>query len=297
MAGLQITPGSTGNPIPSATTTRTSVSADAAAVSSSTVRTTGADSAAAGSGESSAVDRAIADSRKRAQEQDTREAQQRRQEETLENVVSRSSDGDTVQVSDEGAEELIESTEGAVVSMEQSAAGETESRISEEDITIEPVEAPEITPIEPPEITPVEESEVAPTAEAEAALTAEEDEDAASSVVTSFTGYTDQQVEQMYLEGEITQNEYNTEIARREEAREADSERGRQVNEDMRRLGEADSRTRMADFAIDTAVNSGNDRISLDDRLQAVDSVFEDRRDAVRREQEAGRLWDYQLQV
>ena len=278
MAGLQITPGTPGISAPTAPTTRTGSSVDGTAVNSS--RPDSTENRTPVQREESAVDRAVVDRREKEQADRARESEQKNREETLENVVSVSEDGDTVQVSDEGSRELDESASGTVISQTDR---EPETSRFEEDIEIEPITPPEITPIEAPEIA----SETAAAEETESA-----DRD-----ITSFAGYTDQQVEQMYLEGEISQNDYNNEIARREEMEASEREEREQLSRDMGRLDERASRNEMADFAIENAVESGNDKIGLNERLQAVDSLFEDRVNATRRQEEAGRLWDYQLRA
>ncbi len=278
MAGLQITPGTPGISAPTAPTTRTGSSVDGTAVNSSKLDST--ENRTPVQREESAVDRAVVDRREKEQADRARETEQKNREETLENVVSVSEDGDTVQVSDEGSRELDESASGTVISQTDR---EPETSRFEEDIEIEPITPPEITPIEAPEIA----SETAAAEETESA-----DRD-----ITSFAGYTDQQVEQMYLEGEISQNDYNNEIARREEMEASEREEREQLSRDMGRLDERASRNEMADFAIENAVENGNDKIGLNERLQAVDSLFEDRVNATRRQEEAGRLWDYQLRA
>ncbi|MCR5098088.1 MAG: hypothetical protein K6B14_03980 [Lachnospiraceae bacterium] len=276
MAGLQITPVTPGISTPTAPTTRTGGPA-AEGTTVDTVKNSATEIRTPAQREESAVDRAITENTEKERTDRTRETEQQRREDALENVVSVSDDGDTVQVSDEGAQELSESTSGAVISQRQS---EAEALRDEEDIEIEPVEAPEIEPIEAPEITPVT-----------------TDTDDEKREITSFVGYTDQQVEQMYLKGEISQNDYNNEIARREELEASDRADKEQFNRDMGRLEEADSRTERADFAIENAIENGNERIGLDQRMQAVDDLFEGRQNEARRQEEAGRLWDYQLQV
>ena len=278
MAGLQITPGMSGISAPTAPTTRTATPADSVSTGTSQVSSTAIRTPEQREG---SVDRAVNERREREQTARTQETEKQRETAALENVVSVSEDGDTVQVSDDGATELSESTEGAVVSTAAAEADAT--RGVEEDIEIEPIEAPEIEPIEAPEITPI--TATTDTADSQAAN------------ITSFVGYTDQQVEQMYLEGEISQNDYNNEIARREEIEQGRRDEAERFGETMGRLEEADSRVERADFAIESAIKSGNEKIGLNERLSAVDSVFEERESAVRRQQEAGRLWDYQLQV
>lgn len=277
MAGLQITPGAPGISTPTAPTTRPGASTEGGATVDAS-RTGATEIRTPAQRGDNAVERAITDKNESERADRTAEAQKQRREETLENVVSVSDDGDTVQVSDEGAQELTDSETGAVISQRQP---EDNVLRDEEDIEIEPIEAPEIEPIEAPEITPV---------------TTDDKEDQKREI-TSFVGYTDQQVEQMYLEGEISQNDYNNEIARREELEASGREDREQFNNTMGRLEEADSRTEMADFAIETAVEKGNEKIGLNERMKAVDSLFEDRQNVARRQEEAGRLWDYQLQA
>ena len=291
MAGLQITPGVPGNLTPTAPTTRAASSVDATTAASAMTSST--EIRTPNSRDTSAVDEATTRQREKERTDSVRESAIQRREEALENVVSRSEDGDTLQVSEDGATEQKESTDGAVLSKTE----ETETdRTAEEDIAIEPVEAPEIEPIEVPEIEAAEEVSSAEEAALKEEAAAEASEEEASNI-TSFVGYTDQQVQQMYIEGEISQNDYNNEIARREEERQSRMEELDKLGSDMGRLREADSRVGRADFAIEKATESGNDRIGLNERLQAVDDVFTEREAAVRRQQEAGRLWDYQLQV
>ena len=275
MAGLQITPGTPGISTPTAPTTRPSGSSEGTTVDSN--RTGATEVRTPAQRGDNAVDRAITERNDRERTDRTRETEKQRREDNLENVVSVSDDGDTVQVSDEGALELSESETGAVISQ---GGNETGTVRDEEDIEVEPIEAPEIEPIEAPELEPIT-----------------NDTDTEKREITSFVGYTDQQVEQMYLEGEISQNDYNNEIARREEMEASDREDREQFNYEMGRLEEADTRTEMADFAIESAVESGNEKIGLNERMKAVDALFEGRQDAARRQEEAGRLWDYQLQA
>ncbi len=275
MAGLQVSPVTPGISTPTAPTTRTGGPAEGTAVGAK--RTGATEIGTPAQRGDNAVDRAITEKNDRDRADRTRETERQRTEDNLENVVSVSDDGDTVQVSDEGAQELTESTSGAVVSQRQT---EAEALRDEEDIEIEPIEAPEIEPVEAPELTPI----------------AEETE-TAKREITSFAGYSDKQIEQMYLKGEISQNDYNMELARREELESAERADREQFNYEMGRLEEADTRTEMADFAIKSGIENGNEKIGLNERMKAVESVFEDRQNAARRQEEAGRLWDYQLQA
>ena len=277
MAGLQITPASPGISTPAAFTTRSVNSSESLAADADRITTDTNNVRTEDRTKDTPVDKAVEDRREKERTDSARETEKQRTEENLDNVVSVSEDGDTVQVSEDGATELEESASGAVVSRTDS---EDKAVIrEEEDIEIEPVEAPEIEPIEAPEIEPVNNAT-----------------DTDKRQINSFVGYTDQQVEQMYLEGEISQNDYNTEIARREEVEEARKAEGDKFSSDMTRLGEIDSRSERADIAIDMAVKSGNENIGIKERLDAVDSTFNEK-DTARRQEEAGRLWDIQLRA
>ncbi len=312
MAGLQITPDMTGISTPIAPTTRTnavaenvSIEANASQVASNDIRTPV-------KREPSAVDSAITGKQDRQAAESGREIAEQRREAALENVVSRSEDGDTVQVSDDGEKELTESRSGSVVELERMAAADDlrDERTAEEDIALEPIEAPEIEPIKAPEVKPTAAPEIEPieveipktdTAAAKSTDTETAVRDTESNTVreniTSFVGYSDQQVEQMYLEGEISQSTYNREIERREEGRAAESANSARLNETMGELGAEADRVERVDFAIEKALESGNNNVSVDERLKMIDSTLAERQDTVRRQEEAGRLWDYQLQV
>ncbi len=317
MAGLQITPDMTGISTPIAPTTRTGTTAESATVDTAASQVASNEIRTPGKRESSAVDSAISRKQDKQAADSGREIAEQRREANLENVVSRSEDGDTVQVSDDGEKELTDSRSGSVVELERMAAEEPrDERTAEEDIElqtvstpeIEPIKAPEIEPIEVPEIEPIEvelpETEAAAAATATTAPETEEqpvrETESDTNVrenITSFAGYSDQQVEQMYLEGEISQNTYNREIERREDVRAAESADSTRLNETMGGLEAESKRVERADFAIETAIESGNEKISVDERLKAIDSTITERQDTARRQEEAGRLWDYQLQV
>jgi hypothetical protein len=197
----------------------------------------------------------------------------RQEADTLENVVARSEDGDTVQVSKDGAEELKESREGAVVYEAEEASYEPEK---EEDFSIE---RPEIEPpvVETPEVV---------------LLGSDEDEVDGP----PFNEYSTGQMEALYQDGDISAYTYNTEISRREALHEQIMEENREFDEDMSELTKNASRVEQTDFTVEAAINSES-KFDVKDRLDAVNSTDEARKAAARASEEEGRLWDYQLRA
>lgn len=197
----------------------------------------------------------------------------RQEADTLENVVARSEDGDTVQVSKDGAEELKESREGAVVYEAEEASYEPEK---EEDFSIE---RPEIEPpvVETPEVV---------------LLGSDEDEVDGP----PFNEYSTGQMEALYQDGDISAYTYNTEISRREALHEQIMEENREFDEDMSELTKNASRVEQTDFTVEAAIKSES-KFDVKDRLDAVNSTDEARKAAARASEEEGRLWDYQLRA
>ena len=197
----------------------------------------------------------------------------RQEADTLENVVARSEDGDTVQVSEDGAAELKESREGAVVYEAEEASYEPEK---EEDFSIE---RPEIEPpvVETPEVV---------------LLGSDEDEVDGP----PFNEYSTGQMEALYQDGDISAYTYNTEISRREALHEQIMEENREFDEDMSELTKNASRVEQTDFTVEAAIKSES-KFDVKDRLDAVNSTDEARKAAARASEEEGRLWDYQLRA
>ena len=131
---------------------------------------------------------------------------QKDQQKELEDVVSVSKDGDTVQVREDSAELLEDEKFGKVDVLDQELAGVYNAR--EETPNIE---------IKQPE--PVETEEKVSEIDTESGQ---------GTQINSYAGYTDSQLEQMYLKGEISKNDYDKEIAarkaREEEMKTEDSE-------------------------------------------------------------------------
>lgn len=180
-----------------------------------------------------------------------REAEEKRKDrikEELENVVSVSEDGDTVQASNEGQERLEEDAFGRVVV-------KNKEEIAPEELAENIAEMAEMPEIDIPEEEQVEaaEEEVAPVAAApeeniasasELMSAQPEDVAQAGQNITSFVGYTDSELEQMYLKGDISKQDYDAEMenrAEKKEVKEAESkEFGREIEEQLSKGNKAD---------------------------------------------------------
>ncbi len=184
-----------------------------------------------------------------------------KEKEELENVVARSEDGDTVQVSEDGATELEESLEGTVIAETTEPAETTRTSVENREEPDFEVERPVISTDDPP-----------------------------------YGEYTTSELETMYQQGEISAYSYNSELERRESIREAAMGENKEFSKEMSALNSEAQRTKEANFAIDTAINSES-KIDLNDRLAAVDRSVEKEKNQARITEEEGRLWDYQLRA
>jgi hypothetical protein len=218
--------------------------------------------------------------------QDEAEKTRRQDDATLENVVARSKDGDTVQVSDDGATELEESREGSVVSELKEATAYEPNEDKEENFVID---RPEIAEIEKPEIELPEKSEE----KSEETLLGSEEQEVDG---PPFNEYSSGQLEAFYQDGDISAYTYSTEMDRREALREEVIEENRAFDKEMTEVSSVASRVEQESFAVDTAVNSES-KIDVKERLAAVNNTDDDKKAAARVSEEEGRLWDYQLRA
>jgi hypothetical protein len=127
----------------------------------------------------------------------------------LENLVSVSEDGDTVQVSEEANEAYEDDAFGKVV-VKDDQPTQNQMEIASTAVNIEPVYID--FSVEEPE----------PIADVQDVV-----------AVTSYAGYSDSQLELMYREGQISRYSYEHEIATREERRGALAEEGSEFSTEM----------------------------------------------------------------
>ncbi|HBB58833.1 MAG TPA: hypothetical protein DCZ52_00960 [Lachnospiraceae bacterium] len=211
--------------------------------------------------------------------------------EGLENVVSVSKDGDTVQASDQGMEKLEEDAFGRMVvqkddeasggydlgysgELTKSAIAESAEKIVGSDSRTEEAikESIEKMSIQP---SRTEEAQAAGAEQAEKEEAEEEyNAELNAEKLASFEGVSDMKLEQMYLQGEISKTDYDKEMESREETREAENADDGRFSVQMTgaaALKESGER----DLSQIENVFSGeaNDNIAPADRMQIIESL------------------------
>ncbi len=215
-------------------------------------------------------------------------AEKKEQEKELENVVSKSKDGDTVQVSESSAEKLSEDafgrmdiigrneeadkalTDRAAIDQgaENAVALEEEGRNADEKV-IPNITASAAAPADKPQIKKPDEDDE----KKEEAVKAIEEE-SEKPKVTSFAGYTEDQLRQMYQRGEISRQDYEKQIKLKEELKEEVSGDTGEVNKMMKGVlglsneGEKDETELKALFSEDSS-----DKTPAAERIAFMDAV------------------------
>lgn len=206
-------------------------------------------------------------------------------------IVSVSEDGDTVAVAREAIE--TEEKEGTVTERDDEDARASASAIEaeRERVAVE-IEAPEIEPIELPEAT--KEANEAAIEEAKEAT----DTETASQQIISFAGYTDSQIEQMYLDGEISQADYNQEIESREQRLENIEVSNDELSRNMNSIDSAGRNAEQMGNAIETAYSDkASATLTADQRMEAIENLAQRNEETARRTEDTKNLWDYQLRA
>ncbi|MBO4457279.1 MAG: hypothetical protein J5802_06145 [Butyrivibrio sp.] len=218
-------------------------------------------------------------------------------------IIAQSGDGDTVRVKNENSELKAEEKDSAAT-IYDAAKGANEKKEKED---VPNIDLPEKKP-EPEEVKPKEtevrkeeqqrskydlteegekEKLARKTAENARKETVEErnpelanrqnQEKISKAGSSTYAGYTDAQLEQMYLRGDVSQIEYNKEIEARDAAREA---RIAEATENSRRMveNEAESREAERTAEIVNTVQNGNvaegpGTVPLEARLQAIQNI------------------------
>ncbi len=260
-----------------------------------------------------------------------------RREEERENVVAVSEDGDTLQVENEKADILDEEVGGVVLrnraqeadlytnpdeaeADEEAASGvnaalqdrglpprpedfETETNIR--DLAAE-AEAEEIesTDLEDSDVN--EEDVIAEEAalleqdsvqEEEPAVEATAEEPVKPQTSADFIGISDDRLEQMYLQGEISQYDYNNEMEAREAERENIREDNAMFSNQMNALDMAQRRVENdADSIRKATSEEANDKLSAQVRLDIIEGLSQNNTEQ-RREEEQASVWQSQFQA
>ena len=185
-----------------------------------------------------------------------------------ENIVSVSEHGDTVAVSDEGEElnELAQTTSISEVDRERSAA-----EILKEQAKVRQAESERILEEQLSENEGVSER-TSGARQTENAEGVEENFEAQS--VVSYNTYSDQQLEQMYLKGEISRIDYQNEMESREAEDEAEAEESEEFGREMSGINAIGRKMENDINAISTAYNSDNaSGITAQQRLAAMEGL------------------------
>ncbi len=199
-------------------------------------------------------------------EETTRQAE--KEAEQLEDVVSISKDGDTVQVKPESAQKLEDDAFGTVIRRSDEEEKEENAQlIKESEKRREEIEEA----IEKNREAAERRAENAEKQSAEA----EEDQQALTGNITSFAGYTDSQLETMYLKGDISKIDYDKEMSSREEKREAETANTAEFNQTMTENGLERTKVEINEETLAQAFAPGanNDTIRPEDRVDIVEKL------------------------
>jgi hypothetical protein len=222
------------------------------------------------------------------EKQDERVKQDR---EGLENVVSVSKDGDTVQASDQGMEKLEEDAFGKMVIQNKDEAsggydfGDSGERTKEAIAESVDKILDNDTKTEEAIAESIEKMAAKPTRTEEAIENGieqadkEEAEDEYQAEVTaqklsSFEGVSDMRLEQMYLQGEISKTDYDKEMESREETREAENADDGKFSRQMTGAAALKESGDRELNQIETVFSGeANDNIAPADRMQIIESL------------------------
>lgn len=111
-----------------------------------------------------------------------------------------------------------------------------------------------------------------------------------------FTGISDARLEQMYLRGEISRNDYETEIEARKERREQQNQEDEQINNRMNTIERVGRRAEQNFTAIEEAVSDeANDTLTAEQRLDIIQDLQQDNTKEAQREEESRNVWQSQF--
>ena len=210
--------------------------------------------------------------------EDSKASEERREKlraELLENVVSVSEDGDTVQVSDDGNDKLNSAVNESDIYEEEIPVNEAApdsyyvemTKAASEEKKIDTIEDDIITNIQDSNLETAQNNEVNDI-EITSTLNADDTDDNVTNI-TSFNGYTDTQLEQMYLKGEISKYNYDQEM----NAREAEREDQQNNNEDTSKqvMATVNGMERVAQDAAQLQQAFAEDTVTTPDAAQRVE--------------------------
>lgn len=102
----------------------------------------------------------------------------------------------------------------------------------------------------------------------------EEEEEEYNQKLASYNGISDQRLEQMYLQGEISRMDYDKEMEAREERREAENAGAEQFSNEMTGMSVLEESGKLDLSQIQTAFSpEANDTISAEDRMAIIETM------------------------
>lgn len=220
---------------------------------------------------------------------------QGRDDTRLKNVVSTSKDGDTVQVDPRTGRLAQRANEGTVRTRESRVASDNNAPKTGTDVIAEQIKANEEKKAELIKAQ-VEAEQKAKLEERQQAR-----EDRNNEQITSFQGYTNSRLEQLYLQGRIAKSDYDREIAARNELATKQQSGSSQTAKIQAKLNGTLVRSQMNAGAIDTAFSNranNNSPASASMRIDAMQRIQDNRqRQDNISTSEGQRTWAFQLQA
>lgn len=258
----------------------------------------------------STTDTARTDAQKsRVQSEDSRAKRQ------LEDVVSTSQDGDTLQVSRDAAMRANGTNEGAVTmrgrETESTTASLTDDRNATADAARERLGMSRNEDNQRSNETDNRRNTADTVAQndrmrgreiaqANIEKSNQEASDNKQQKVTSLAGYTKMQIDQLYREGRISQQDYDAQMQKRQDQLEEASAKSSELANTGAVLDSAKTRNELDNLSIRvTFSENSSDKIDAAQRFDAMQNIRQAQEGpaAQRTRNEERRLWDYQLQV
>lgn len=222
-------------------------------------------------------------------QEDQRRTQQERQRE---NVVSMSQDGDTLQVNPSTEDMIARAQEGSVSRREAESSTQAQEVIKKQ---IEEQQAKAEARRQEAQKAAME------AARQNSAADARQNGQQNGQQITSFAGYSSSQLEQLYQRGQISKQDYDREVARRNENSQTQQENNSQLSQEAARLNGTMTRAQMDARAINGAFGQGanaNSPATASQRVDAMQRVQDGiRTNETLKNNEGRRTWDYQLRA
>ena len=188
---------------------------------------------------------------------DDRQKVTEERKEELADVIAVSEDGDTVQATENSLNKLDEEEENKTV-IRDGVPDDRENPIAKMKEAMEKVKKA--------------------IAEKDEKAEEKEEEKAAEEFkqqITSFDGYTDQQLEQLYIKGEISKADYDKEMDSREEQKTSDAQERNNFSKDMTEKIVLTEENTRGGAAIETAYSdrANNETMKPDERIKAMENL------------------------